>query len=129
MVNINEKILQRYMGFHNQRDEYQKNEMYHVLANGTIYMFGLVTLSLITSLCWDVYFQQFSAATPILLVIQLFIYLYNTLNGRKVRQEGEKELIESYNQKHYLHQLSILKGQMIYASILYSLLISPLPAI
>ncbi|UTH13874.1 hypothetical protein [Macrococcus equipercicus] len=116
-MNIQEKMLQRYMGFHNPRDEYQKNEMYHVLANGTIYIFGLVTLFLLISLCWDVYYHQFSAATPLLLFIQTFIFLFTTLKGNKIRKDNQTMYIESYDEKHYNQQISVLKRQMIYVSI------------
>lgn len=116
-MNLQEKLLQHYIGFSNPRDEYQKSEIYRVLSNGTFYIFGLVTLSLLISLGWDVHFEKFSVATPILFIIQSFIFLFPTFKGNQIKKENQTIYTESYDEKHYSYQINLLKKQIIYSSI------------
>ncbi|WP_107841629.1 DUF3278 domain-containing protein [Metasolibacillus meyeri] len=94
------RLLQRYIGYLGERDEYQKSIIYKVLANANVISFALITAFMLISLSWDLYHQQFTLGTFLLLVVQQTNSYYVLFKLKKYRvNETEIYTVEEYKER------------------------------
>ncbi|MCE4956596.1 hypothetical protein [Macrococcoides caseolyticum] len=118
MTNFHDKLIKRYVGFDTNRDEYQLQTIHSLLARCNVLTYYLLILSVWLSTIFDVYMQQVSIGTFIILAILVFIGLYNSRQAKKLIDADNTQLIEYYDEKHYKSLLKLIKLQFIHIFIL-----------
>ncbi|MDX8045247.1 DUF3278 domain-containing protein [Gracilibacillus sp. S3-1-1] len=118
MNNFEDKLLNKYVGYVGQRDEYQKGVIYKALANANVLSFWLITLLMLISLIWDTYHHQFSLGTLFLLVAQQFNVYYILL---KLRKTGVTDT-EFYDEASYKLQTKQLQKTACFSGISFAFL-------
>lgn len=113
MKNLEEKLFNRYIGFIDERDEYQKSVIYKTLAKLNMYSFYLISILMLISLIFDTISHRFTFGTFALFFIQQFNAYYILI---KLRKSGV-DITEVYDNITYLKQLKRLKKQSIIAGI------------
>ncbi|WP_051289931.1 DUF3278 domain-containing protein [Paenibacillus massiliensis] len=106
------KMLKHFIGYVEERDEYQQEAIYRILANACLYAFYLATILMLISLIIDTAHHTFSFGTMSLFIVQQFIS-YFTVNKLKKTgiAETEYDLETDYNNKIYvLKRKSIISG-------------------
>ncbi|ELC8442534.1 DUF3278 domain-containing protein [Clostridium perfringens] len=104
------KILQKhYIGYIDERDEYQQRVISEILATANIYLSYLIIIALVGSLIFDGINHSLSFGTVALVVLQ-FINSYYI--SERVRKSGVNET-EFYDGESYDMQIQKLKRQCI----------------
>ncbi|MGK0577777.1 hypothetical protein [Macrococcus capreoli] len=118
MTSINDKVIKRYVGFDTKRDEYQLKTIHSLLARCNILTFYLIIISIWLSTFYDVYMQQLSIGTFILIAILCFIGLFNGNRAKHLIDFDNNQLREYYDQNHYKSLIHLIKLQFVHIFIL-----------
>lgn len=113
MKKLEEKLFKRYIGFIDERDEYQKSVIYKTLSKLNMYSFYLISILMLISLIFDTISHRFTFGTFALFFIQQFNAYYILI---KLRKSGV-DITEVYDNVTYLKQVKKLKKQSIIAGI------------
>lgn len=113
MKNLEEKLFNRYIGFIDERDEYQKSVIYKTLAKLNMYSFYLISILMLISLIFDTISHRFTFGTFALFFIQQLNAYYILIQLRK----NGVDRTEFYDNVTYLKQVKKLKKQSIIAGI------------
>ena len=113
MKKLEEKLFKRYIGFIDERDEYQKSVIYKTLAKLNMYSFYLISILMLISLIFDTINHRFTFGTFALLFIQQFNAYYILIQLRK----SGVDITEVYDNITYLKQLKRLKKQSVISGI------------
>lgn len=113
MKRLEEKLFKHYIGYLDERDEYQRSVIYKTLAKVNMYSFYLISILMIGSLVFDSVNHRFTFGTIALFFIQQFNAYYISI---KLRKSGVDET-EVYDNTIYLLQLKKLKKQAVMAGI------------
>lgn len=113
MKRLEEKLFKRYIGYIDDRDEYQKSVIYMILAKLNMYLFYLTSILMLISLLFDTIHHRFTFGTFALFFIQQFNAYYILIKLRKSRVD----ITEFYDNNTYQNQLKKLKKQSSVAGI------------
>ena len=111
MKRLKKKLFKHYIGYVDERDEYQKSEIYKILAITNMYSFYLISILMTGSLIFDSINHRFTFGTIALFFIQQFNAYYISI---KLRKSGV-DSTEFYDDTTYLLQLKKSKKQAIMA--------------
>jgi hypothetical protein len=111
MKRLEEKLFKHYIGYLDERDEYQQSVIYKTLAKVNMYSFYLISILMMGSLVFDSVNHRFTFGTVALFFIQQFNAYYISI---KLRKSGVDET-EFYDNTTYLLQLKKLKKQAVMA--------------
>lgn len=111
MKRLEEKLFKHYIGYLDERDEYQQSVIYKTLAKVNMYSFYLISLLMMVSLIFDSVNHRFTFGTVALFFIQQFNAYYISI---KLRKSGV-DTTEFDDNTTYLIQLKKLKKQSIMA--------------
>lgn len=117
MKALEEKLFKHYIGYLDERDEYQKSIIYNTLAKVNMYSFYLISILMMGSLIFDSINHQFTFGTFALFFIQQFNAYYIFI---KIRKSGV-DTTEFYDNTTYILQLKRLKKQSMMAGIQWGL--------
>ncbi|AYV70165.1 DUF3278 domain-containing protein [Bacillus circulans] len=106
------KILNRFIGVYDDRDEYQLYEIHKELAFSGIMLWYLTTLLMIISLIIDTIHHTLSFATPSLFIVNMIYAILTLIKIRKKQlDETDCASIEEYEEKKkQLKKSSFLAG-------------------
>ncbi|MCZ0702960.1 dolichol kinase [Natronobacillus azotifigens] len=106
------KILNRFIGVFDDRDEYQRNQIYEELAFSGILLWFLTTLLMVISFVMDVFQNSLSFATIALIIINMVYAIIITIRLRKKRlDETDCASLEEYEEKkRHLKKASFFAG-------------------
>jgi len=121
MYTVNEKVMKRHIGYVNARDEYQKSIIIKILAKAAVISFYLLLTSCYISLISDVIFKQLSIATPLLLLLLLFTFLYTSVLSNKLMKTIHNQYVEVYDEAHYKLSINSLKLKSVHIFLLFVL--------
>ncbi|MBC6004897.1 hypothetical protein H8891_13975 [Paeniclostridium sp. NSJ-45] len=111
MKRLEEKLFKHYIGYLDERDEYQQSVIYKTLAKVNMYSFYLISILMMGSLIFDSVNHRFTFGTVALFFIQQFNAYYISIKLRKSGVDATK----FYDNTTYLLQLKKLKKQAIMA--------------
>ncbi|RDY22644.1 DUF3278 domain-containing protein [Romboutsia maritimum] len=117
MKRLEEKLFKHYIGYLEERDEYQQSVIYKTLAKANMYSFYLISLLMMVSLIFDSVNHRFTFGTVALFFIQQFNAYYVSI---KLRKSGV-DTTEFDDNTTYLIQLKKLKKQARMAGIQWGL--------
>lgn len=109
---MKENIINKFIGAYDERDEYQKQEIYKELAFSGIIFYYMSMLLMVISLIIDTYNNEMSLITPILVVLNIgySAYIAFRLNKKQV-DISDCATSEEYNiKKAKLRRSSIIVG-------------------
>jgi hypothetical protein len=104
-------LLKRYVGYVNERDEYQKSKIYQTLANANLLTMYLISLFMLISLGWDAMHQQFTLGTILLFLAQQINSYYILFKMRKYQLAHS----EFYDEASYQAAAKGLKRKAVWA--------------
>ena len=110
---LEEKLFKRYLGFLDERDEYQKSVIYETLSKLNMYSFYLINILMFISLIFDTINHTFTFGTFSLLVIQQFSSYYILI---KLKKTGV-DITEFYDDASYTAEVKKLKKKSIIAGL------------
>ncbi|MFV0558258.1 MAG: DUF3278 domain-containing protein [Enterococcus sp.] len=105
MKRIEEKLIQHYVGYIGERDEYQKSKIYEILSSANMLTIYLSTILMFISLIWDSVHQKITLGTIFLLVVQQFNSLYLVFKLKKYQVQQT----EFYDQASYLQAVKQIR--------------------
>lgn len=111
MKRLEEKLFKHYIGYLDERDEYQQSVIYKTIAKVNMYSFYLISILMIGSLIFDSVNHRITFGTVALFFIQQFNAYYILI---KLRKNGVDET-EFYDNTTYLLQLKKFKKQSVMA--------------
>lgn len=111
MKRLEEKLFKYYIGYLDERDEYQQSVIYKIIAKVNMYSFYLISILMMGSLIFDSINHRFTFGTVALFFIQQFNAYYISI---KLRKSGV-DSTEFYDDTTYLLQLKKAKKQAIMA--------------
>lgn len=117
MNHLENKLLQRYVGYFGERDEYQEAKIYEILASSNILTFYLTTALMMISLIWDSIHQQYTLGTILLFGLQQFNSYYILFKLRKYKVQQT----EFYDEKSYTSALKSLRTRSFWAGLQWGL--------
>lgn len=113
MKDLENKWLQRYVGYQGERDEYQKSKIFEILAHANMLMFYLTTALMMVSFIWDAIHQQYTLGTFLLLGLQQFNSYYVIF---KTKKYGVQQT-EFYDEKSYTLASKSLRKKSLWAGL------------
>ena len=113
MKQTEQKLLKRFVGFIDDRDEYQQKMIYKVLADANIITFILLTISMMISFIWDAWHHTISLGTIFLFLIQQFNSYYILSKTKKY----DVVKTEVFDEETYQKELRKIKRGAIIAGI------------
>lgn len=117
MERLEKKLFKHYIGYLDERDEYQQSVIYETLAKVNMYSFYLITILMMGSLVIDSINHRFTFGTIALFFIQQFNAYFITIKIRK----SDVDTTEFYDNATYMLQLKKLKKQAIMAGVRWAL--------
>ena len=114
---LEEKLFQRYIGFIDERDEYQRSVIYETLSKLNMYSFYLINTLMFISLIFDTINHTFTFGTFALLCIQQFNSYYILI---KLKKKGV-DTTEFYDENSYRKAIKNLRKKSIIAALQWGL--------
>lgn len=105
MNHLMDKLLPVFVGLETERDEYQLIEGRKIMAYCHVYSFYAVSIAMLLSLLYDLYFETLSIGTLLLLFIQQATAAYTFAITRKLNIDID----EVYNYETYKNRLKTLR--------------------
>ena len=110
---IEKKLLKRFVGYIDDRDEYQQKMIYKILANANMMTFILLMVCMMISFIWDAWHQTVSLGTIFLFLIQQFNSYYVLAKTKKF----DVVKTEVFDEETYKKELNKIKKGAILSGI------------
>lgn len=99
LSNLEKKMLKPFVGYLEERDEYQQGEIYKILAGACMHAFYLTTVLMLISLIVDTMNRTFSFGTIALFIVNQLVSYYILFRLRKTGIAETEYDIEADYQK------------------------------
>ena len=113
MKNIEQKLLKHFVGYIDDRDEYQQKMIYKILADANMMTFILLTVCMMISFIWDAWHHTVSLGT-------IFLFLIQQLNSYYILVKTKKFDVlqtEVFDEDSYKKELRKIKKSAILSGI------------